>query len=188
MQHHASNLIKLIKAHTPDPKSGAEVGVWKGRTSAEICKAFPGCLLHMIDTWKSWPQDSSYFAEHQQMGILTDDEWSVIYQTAIQSVMDSGGAFSIHRNTSEEAAHRVVDCSLDFVFLDANHTYEEVKKDILLWTPKVRAGGFVSGHDYGGIRDRNGQWGVARSVHEIFGKNKVIPPIGRSRVWAVVKE
>ena len=37
--------------------------------------------------------------------------------------------------------------SLDFIFVDAAHTYDAVVEDIKLWEPKVRKGGLVSGHD-----------------------------------------
>jgi predicted O-methyltransferase YrrM len=38
--------------------------------------------------------------------------------------------------------------SLDFVYIDANHSYDECKKDIDIWWKKVRNGGVLSGHDY----------------------------------------
>lgn len=38
---------------------------------------------------------------------------------------------------------------LDWVYIDAGHSYEEVKADFEAWFPKVRSGGIVSGHDYG---------------------------------------
>ena len=37
---------------------------------------------------------------------------------------------------------------MDFVFLDAAHDYENVKEDILSWYPKVKVGGWLTGHDY----------------------------------------
>jgi hypothetical protein len=40
------------------------------------------------------------------------------------------------------------DNSLDFVYIDANHTYEGVKEDIKYWYPKVKPGGLLLGHDY----------------------------------------
>ena len=40
------------------------------------------------------------------------------------------------------------DESIDFLFIDADHSYEAVKKDLELWYPKVKHGGVISGHDY----------------------------------------
>ncbi len=53
----------------------------------------------------------------------------------------------IIRGDSADSAKFVEDGSLDFVFIDADHTYEGCLRDIHAWTPKVRSGGMVSGHD-----------------------------------------
>lgn len=50
--------------------------------------------------------------------------------------------------TSVDAAATFADNSLDFVFIDADHSYENVKQDINAWLPKVRLGGILAGHDY----------------------------------------
>jgi len=60
---------------------------------------------------------------------------------------------------SLEAVLMIPDISLDFVFIDAMHTYEAVKEDIRAWFPKIRSGGIVAGHDY--------SWdGVKKAVDE----------------------
>ena len=46
------------------------------------------------------------------------------------------------------ASSYLPDKTLDFVFIDGDHTFNNVMLDILLWTPKVRKGGIISGHDY----------------------------------------
>jgi hypothetical protein len=52
----------------------------------------------------------------------------------------------ICRGTTEEWGHKVDDV-LNMVFIDADHKYENVKKDFELWSPKVRVGGYVGFHD-----------------------------------------
>jgi hypothetical protein len=47
---------------------------------------------------------------------------------------------------SLEAVTRFKDESVDMVFLDGGHTYEEVKQDIKAWFPKTRW--IMSGHDF----------------------------------------
>lgn len=56
---------------------------------------------------------------------------------------------------SVEAAGHVVDESLDFVFIDAIHSFEAVSSDLNAWFPKVRRGGLVAGHDvsWSGVRE-----------------------------------
>ena len=62
--------------------------------------------------------------------------------------------------TSIEASKTFEDNSLDFVFLDASHEYEDVKEDILHWLPKIKSGGIFAGHDYAP------SWGVYNAVNE----------------------
>ncbi len=50
--------------------------------------------------------------------------------------------------TTEEASFHFPDQSIDIVYVDADHSYEGVTKDLELWTPKVKTGGIISGHDY----------------------------------------
>jgi glycosyltransferase involved in cell wall biosynthesis len=60
-------------------------------------------------------------------------------------------------NASEKFQDKFFDC----VYIDGNHDYESVKQDILCWIPKVKDGGFISGHDY--------HWeDVRMAVKEIF--------------------
>jgi len=141
-------------------------------------------LLVMVDPWCEWPEGSSYHDQHVKMGFDDRQKWDKVYSEAVDNVL--GKNCAIIRKTSCRAAKEdVKDNSLDFVFLDANHTYESVREDIELWTPKVRVGGLISGHDYGGKMDKKGVWGVSKAVHEAFGQEKVMSPGGL--VWAVVK-
>lgn len=69
------------------------------------------------------------------------------------------------QDDSAWAASQFEDSSLDFVFIDANHSYDYVRRDILAWQPKVKSGGIISGHDF------REPCGVEQAVEEIFGKN-----------------
>ena len=64
---------------------------------------------------------------------------------------------------TDEACRLFDDGSLDFVFVDADHSYEGAASDIALWQSKVRPGGWFGGHDY------TPKWpGVVRAVDEAF--------------------
>jgi predicted O-methyltransferase YrrM len=52
------------------------------------------------------------------------------------------------RTTSEEASSHFEDESLDFVYIDGDHTYNAVTLDLEKWYPKVKKGGLFYGHDY----------------------------------------
>jgi predicted O-methyltransferase YrrM len=84
--------------------------------------------------------------------------------------------------STAEAAKQVEDGSLDFVFIDADHSYEGVKADIEAWDPKVREGGYVIGHDY----DFPKWWGkqVKQAVDEIYGEKVKTGP---DNLWYIKK-
>ena len=56
--------------------------------------------------------------------------------------------FELIRDYSANAANLFEDASLDFVYIDGNHSYEYVKQDLTLWWPKIKLGGMLCGHDY----------------------------------------
>lgn len=66
------------------------------------------------------------------------------------------------------------------VYIDADHNYEPVKADIRAWLPKVKPGGWITGHDY--------YWpfpGVLRAVCEELGKPHFVT---RDSSWAVRRQ
>ena len=96
------------------------------------------------------------------------------------------------------AANLVADDSLDFVFIDADHSYESVLDDIILWYPKVKSGGIIAGHDYNLAEfevwstHEQKTWmmiphpGVVKAVNEFFGSKEVNHPT--TSVWEHIKE
>ena len=54
----------------------------------------------------------------------------------------------LHPEGSPEAATKFADRTLDFVWLDAGHFYEEVQADLRAWVPKLKDGGVIGGDDW----------------------------------------
>jgi len=49
--------------------------------------------------------------------------------------------------STADAAQQIQDGDLDFVFIDGDHSEAGVRQDITNWRPKIRSGGFLTGHD-----------------------------------------
>jgi predicted O-methyltransferase YrrM len=89
-----------------------------------------------------------------------------LYHIFLENMKNAGVLHDMHVFALDSlyAASLYNDESLDFVFIDASHDYESVKKDIFAWLPKVKKGGVLSGDDY---LQKHG--GVVQAVNEIFG-------------------
>lgn len=117
---------------------GAEIGVWVGDFAQVLCARVPGLHLTAVDPWKSYAD----YRERKNDQVRLDGA----YQLAKAALARFN--CTIVRKTSVDAASDVPDGSLDFVYIDSNHAFDYVRQDLQAWTPKVRRGGIVAGHDY----------------------------------------
>jgi predicted O-methyltransferase YrrM len=121
---------------------GAEIGVDRGRFSEYMLDNCPGLHLLLVDPWYWKLRGESR------------------YQSTMRRMERFGARATIDRRLSEDAVRDVENESLDFVFIDGDHSFCYCMLDIIFWARKVRMGGVVSGHDY--FRFRGG--GVVEAV------------------------
>jgi hypothetical protein len=115
-------------------KVGAELGVKMGSFSRAIIDANPGVKLYCIDTWKAYSRT------------VNDARAEQHFERAKRKL--AGFDVTFLRKTGMEALNDIPDKSLDFIYIDALHDFDNVMVDIIHWSKKVRSGGIVSGHDY----------------------------------------
>ena len=71
---------------------------------------------------------------------------------------------------SADAVKHFRDGEFDFVYIDANHDDPYIGDDIRAWSPKVRSGGIVAGHDY-----MIGHPDVMRAVDDYAAQHEIHP-------------
>src|SRR6185437_8432052 len=123
---------------------GAELGVSTGRFTAYLCDRIPDLRMIAVDTWRDRPDHEGEGAETYE-GRAHEKHYRLFKEFCETNFP---GRVEIKREDTQTAHELVKDGSLDFVFIDADHTYDGCLADIKAWTPKVRPGGLVSGHDY----------------------------------------
>jgi hypothetical protein len=137
------NLYRDIVASLEDGDVIVEVGAWKGRSTSflavEIANSRKNITLYVVDTWEG-------SAEHKKA--FPNIEFNNLYYTFINNMRPVEEYYFPLKISSEEASRKFKDNSLKFVFLDGSHEYEDVKKDIQNWLPKIKIGGVLAGHDY----------------------------------------
>lgn len=153
-----------ILKRLPSEATGVEVGVFLGELSKRLLSR-PGITLHMIDPWSA-DCSPAYRASDDFHAALTQPAQDHAYELTQQAVQTAGARARIWRTTSLLGAAQMAAESLDFVFLDADHTLEAVRADIVAWWPKVKPGGWLGGHDYD--HPEYPAWGVKQAVDERF--------------------
>lgn len=139
-------VYQSMVAQAEDGMHFVEVGSWKGRSSAfmavEIANSGKQIRFDCVDTWEGDPNEQGHMEDrHVQAGQL--------YEHFIENMKPVEGYYKAVRAPSVVAAAMYEDNSLDFVFIDAAHDYDNVKADIAAWLPKVKEGGIIGGHDWG---------------------------------------
>lgn len=133
---------------------GVEVGTERAVFAKEIAKHCD--KLYCVDPFKAYKGYRDHVSQEKLDGFFAE----------AQERMRPFNCEFI-RKFSLDAVNDFEDESLDFVYIDSNHDYENCKADIKAWSKKVKKGGIVAGHDY---IERKGQglyYGVKKAVKEL---------------------
>ncbi len=108
----------------------------------------------------------SRYDKYDQMSYMSDEGMEYLYLYVIDKLQKTN--FQLLRTFSNLAVQSFADRSIDAIYIDGDHTYEGVKKDITLWEKKIVSGGIMVGDDYKRFE------GVRKAVNESFEKFDVI--------------
>ena len=134
-------LLEKIKKHSVC----CEIGVWRGDFSEQILEVVKPKKLHLVDPWKFIPR----YNDRWYGGAVADSQKDMdkIYKTA-RDKFAKDKRVSIYRQTSQKASDKFEDNYFDFIYIDGDHSYEEVLKDLRNYYPKLKKGEIVAGDDY----------------------------------------
>lgn len=121
---------------------GVEIGTDKGEFANHILERSKIKTLTCIDPW------IDDFGSDHRPGFF-DKNGSVRMQTAAETLAKHIGAGRcfLHRGFSRDAANDWTR-TIDFLYIDGDHSLEGIFTDLYSWVPKVRTGGIIAGHDY----------------------------------------
>ena len=153
---------------------GAEIGTKTGIYSEYILTIWQGRKLYSIDPWIEFPKD--VYIDTANVNLVAQEKF---YKQTCNRLKKFTLRSQIFRTTSAKAARQFDTGQLDFVYIDAQHHYEAVKQDLMLWYPKVKKGGILSGHDYIDGKREHGNFGVKSAVNE-FATNNCLSVISSS--------
>ena len=139
---------------------GAEIGVAQGDFSQAILDAAAPSALHLIDPWSHLEIGSDLLgsadllanqratgAGESPAAVPENSEGFDTYSKVVERFATEPRVH-IHRQYSYKIVSQFPDAHFDFVYLDGNHTYEFVLRDLQDFAAKLKPGGLLFGHDY----------------------------------------
>jgi predicted O-methyltransferase YrrM len=144
----------FVLSRMPSGGVCAEIGVFEGDFSARILRLSQPKRLYLIDPW--YPHNPRF----------SDAEatYSAVRSRFADAI--ATGRVAVLREDSASAASRFPDATFDWIYIDGDHHYTAVRRDLKLYYPKVKPGGYIACDDY----HYRGTWedGVTRAVDEFM--------------------
>lgn len=166
--------LRWLADRASERRTVIEVGSWQGRST----KALGMCVQLTVFAVDHWAE--AYQKAFPEVVPLGPDGYFELFKANVASEIATGKIVPV-RAESAEAARQLRETlpgGADMVFIDGDHQYESVKRDIELWRPLLAPGGLMSGHDY-----MAGWPGVIKAVNEAFPQVK--GPNPKMSIWSV---
>lgn len=144
--------------HLSDNIVGAELGVFQGDFSRILYDTGKFSKLFLVDIFTGMMDSGDKNGKNIQK-LNLDNEY-----TRLLEVYNTSDIVHVIKNRTDDFLKSVNDNFLDFVYIDADHSYNVVKSDLSLSRQKVKSGGIIAGHDY----NREFFPGVFQAVNEFI--------------------
>ena len=139
--HHGPRILALLEQDRP--KVCVELGTWQGASAVPVARSIArwGGTLTCVDTW------SGQLNEH---GGSLPDRAPVMLLSCARRMVEAGISANVRLIPAMTAdAAKVWSQPIDFLYIDADHSYAGVAADLAAWVPHVKSGGLIVGDDYG---------------------------------------
>lgn len=164
-------------------KKYVEIGLGKGMTVEYLLKNIkdPEFRMYGVDPFLTYPElRKNNAASLRFIRTMHRNEGLVA------AAVNGDPRFTLVKKMSDDASLDFEHESLDLVFIDGNHSYEYVLRDMENWTPLVRKGGIVAGHDYA-TNPKSRYYDVQKAVHEFGDKHGYEILLAPNYVWYFYK-
>lgn len=165
---YGSNARNLILKNVKKDFTICEIGVWKGDFSHQLLNTQLKKMF-LIDPYQYVAKyEGAMYGGPKLSQHLMDDVFRSVQER--YKIEIGNGKVEMIRASSQEALAAFDDGFFDLVYIDGDHTYEAVLKDLELALTKIKSGGYLSGDDYGIV----GWWkdGVKKAVDEFIINNR----------------
>jgi hypothetical protein len=120
----------------------AEIGVYRGQFAAQLLSECPSIArYYLIDPWR-------HLAAWNKPANRSD----AVFERFLAETLERTSAFAdkcvILRGKTTEVVDEIPDSSLDFAYVDGDHTLRGISIDLISIYPKIKVGGFLAGDDF----------------------------------------
>lgn len=135
------DIWEKVLTHTGAEKI-AEIGVWKGDFAQELLKRLP-LISHyyMLDPWANLPDWNKPFN-------VSTEIFDEVYAEALKKTDFAAHKRIILKGKTLEIIDQIPDESLDFAYIDGDHTLRGITIDLIRLLPKIKPGGLIGGDDF----------------------------------------
>jgi predicted O-methyltransferase YrrM len=138
--NHGVEILALIEQHRP--KVCVELGTWQGASAIPVARTIArwGGTLTCVDTWAG---------ELNEDGGSDAGKSPIMLLSCARAIVEAGVGANVRLipAMTGDAAHFWSE-PIDFLYVDADHSLEGVRADLVGWYPHVRSGGLIVGDDY----------------------------------------
>src|SRR5438045_4539344 len=132
--------VRLLRAMPME--CAAEVGVWKGDFAQAILASFSDLTkYYMIDPWAQLPDWNKPFNVHDQI-------FGDVYAEGLRKTDFAASRRIVLRGRTSAVIDEILDQSLDFAYIDGDHTLRGITMDLIQVLPKIKDGGLIGGDDF----------------------------------------
>ena len=159
--HHQYNLVTtredMIWHYFPKNSVGMEIGVFMGEFAEYLCNTLEPKMLYLVDPFEPSELTSG---DKDGTNFITVHNLREYFIKKIIPKFKYKSNVKLISDYSFNVLPLIENKSLDWVYIDGDHSYQGCLKDLLLARQKVKHNGIIAGHDY--CR----QFGVMQAVDE----------------------
>lgn len=134
-----------------DARVLAEIGILRGEFTASILQECDRISrYYMIDPWR-------HLDDWNKPANTSDDKFNHHYAEALDKTAPWQEKRVVLRGTTTEVIGQIPDGSLDFLYIDGDHTLRGIAIDLIAAYDKVRMGGWIAGDDFSASIWQHGQ-------------------------------
>lgn len=149
-------LVEHCNKVLPSDPIVVEVGVFHGYFSPHLLKIFKPKSLFLIDTFSTDDFITRKFTAASHFEYIKQ---KFVNESNVKCI----------QGLSWDALNTLDDNSCDYIYIDADHSYESVKKDINVALKKIKHGGVVQFNDYCNFSAlEQSRYGVQDAVNELI--------------------